>query len=709
KEDSDEVDDCLQAFPPLPLGKDIEHGRFERFKLYQDTWNACKTQIIKSARNFHTPVLEKLVAFIRESSSEYDNIHMLWMQKMLPRSEISVALVVGDDRQDLFDDLISHVANLTFVHISALSPANFSNIQTAMKAMIEGFIRNYDDKKRRPSASLGSHDMQLLSSWHNWLSSRENETPILTVLIQDVESCNAAVFQDLLSICRNYCDRLPLKFVLGTSTSDILTKTLSRIARTAIKVKTFHMPSQGDKFDILFREAFIQLSSSPGLILSGSIVHWLRRSWGAFNGTLDSLLSHLQLVYLRHFQHPITLLWTEPATLFESMLNGSRNEQEATLAAILGKSPSSFSGNKASSKKTLLDLVEEAFKQFQRSINTSRQALLVLLEVQRYLSSISPQSTGVELRISFMELLALFGDGKLESICGKLLQRVQLLTGAQLLELINKIQEKMVDIPSMEAGVESHISRLEDLREEIEDVDDQLQEARRTKHPLSETAASHLRNLWNPMAAWMASPLLRVWRTSETELPIDILNPSMRNTIISALSHPENYLLHDASQFIKVRPADKPAPSKRRGKGSPIKGKGKATAKDEVGYAENEEGAVVDPDISILFSRYANAGKTINVYDWFESFSQGLEAGRASRTKENGHGKGKKRGGKGGDDKDGEGEEGGDESWKREDYARFMWSLHEMDMLGLLRWSGRGTGKKGAECAGKTVWITPEE
>ncbi|KAG8769177.1 hypothetical protein FRB91_004292 [Serendipita sp. 411] len=56
-----------------------------------------------------------------------------------------------------------------------------------------------------------------------------------------------------------------------------------------------------------------------------------------------------------------------------------------------------------------------------------------------------------------------------------------------------------------------------------------------------------------------------------------------------------------------------------------------------------------------------------------------------------------------------EGGSDGEETRKREYYARFMWSLHEMDMLGLVRWSGRGAGKKGAECVGKTVWITPEE
>lgn len=105
--------------------------------------------------------------------------------------------------------------------------------------------------------------------------------------------------------------------------------------------------------------------------------------------------------------------------------------------------------------------------------------------------------------------------------------------------------------------------------------------------------------------------------------------------------------------------------------------------------------AVIDPDICVLFSRYIEAGKTINVYDWYESFAQGLEISRERIPVKAGKGK-----------KPNAVDE--DEQWRRETFGRFMWTLHELDMLGMLRWFGRGSGKKGAECAGKVVWVIPE-
>lgn len=111
----------------------------------------------------------------------------------------------------------------------------------------------------------------------------------------------------------------------------------------------------------------------------------------------------------------------------------------------------------------------------------------------------------------------------------------------------------------------------------------------------------------------------------------------------------------------------------------------------------------MDPDVCVLFRRYVEAGKTINVYDWFETFAQALEGTRPAKTKKKKKAKGDK---KRSVEEEGEGE-GEEEGWRREVYSRFMWSLHELDMLGFLRWTGRGTGKKGAECAGKVVWVNP--
>ena len=104
---------------------------------------------------------------------------------------------------------------------------------------------------------------------------------------------------------------------------------------------------------------------------------------------------------------------------------------------------------------------------------------------------------------------------------------------------------------------------------------------------------------------------------------------------------------------------------------------------------------VHDPDTSRLFHLYMEAGRTINIYDWFEAFAVSLEGEGNDPVQDAGH-----------VDKMGTDVERSKEERRREVYARFMRSLHELDLLGMLRWSGRGAGKKGGECAAKVVWAT---
>jgi origin recognition complex subunit 3 len=104
------------------------------------------------------------------------------------------------------------------------------------------------------------------------------------------------------------------------------------------------------------------------------------------------------------------------------------------------------------------------------------------------------------------------------------------------------------------------------------------------------------------------------------------------------------------------------------------------------------------PDTSILFKRYLDSGKMINVYDWFESFAVVLESQKRhrKRSKLNGNnsktisrkGKGKQRQVDDVMDED-EGENEEDEKWKMEVQARFMRSLHELDYLGFIKHTGR--------------------
>ena len=112
------------------------------------------------------------------------------------------------------------------------------------------------------------------------------------------------------------------------------------------------------------------------------------------------------------------------------------------------------------------------------------------------------------------------------------------------------------------------------------------------------------------------------------------------------------------------------------------------------------------PDTSILFKRYLDSGKMVNVFDWFESFKGVLETQRRSGARvgegededavevspRKKSGKGKKSKGKG---KAKEGkevitvmkEEDGD--WRLEVQARFICALHELDYLGFVKHTGR--------------------
>jgi origin recognition complex subunit 3 len=151
---------------------------------------------------------------------------------------------------------------------------------------------------------------------------------------------------------------------------------------------------------------------------------------------------------------------------------------------------------------------------------------------------------------------------------------------------------------------------------------------------------------------------------------------------------------------------------------------------------ENDRGLSCLPDASILFRRYLDSGKVINVWDWYESFvavcedqreeskkaaarRKARQGGSRSPTKAS---RNKSRPSRGTaaspvkpkrkgkdvappDDDDSDerdrfrNEEEDDGEWGLQTQARFMRALHELDYIGLIRHTGR---KK--DCVMRTVW-----
>jgi origin recognition complex subunit 3 len=81
------------------------------------------------------------------------------------------------------------------------------------------------------------------------------------------------------------------------------------------------------------------------------------------------------------------------------------------------------------------------------------------------------------------------------------------------------------------------------------------------------------------------------------------------------------------------------------------------------------------PDASILFRRYLEAGRMINVYDWYESFSQVIESQRSHLAPA--------------DAGESDGHVDEEEEWKMHVQARFVRALHTLDFVGLVKHTGR--------------------
>jgi origin recognition complex subunit 3 len=152
-----------------------------------------------------------------------------------------------------------------------------------------------------------------------------------------------------------------------------------------------------------------------------------------------------------------------------------------------------------------------------------------------------------------------------------------------------------------------------------------------------------------------------------------LIDPAPRAHITSALLHPESY----ADQI-------------------PYFAKSDGSVSNDV---EGEAPAVWElPDTSILFRGYLEAGRMINVFDWYQSFAAVLETQREKELRagdrkqaddspcdEAAHGRRR-----GSDEEEMEdGEEMEDEKWGMEVQARFIRGVHELDFMGFLKHTGR--------------------
>jgi len=190
-------------------------------------------------------------------------------------------------------------------------------------------------------------------------------------------------------------------------------------------------------------------------------------------------------------------------------------------------------------------------------------------------------------------------------------------------------------------------------------------------------------------------------QSQPTSFTPQLINPAPRPTVIAALLHPHD-VVHAHTQLSKAYGAT-------ADQAVNVEANGATSHRDEDLIREPAMWEL--PDTTILFRRFVEAGRMVNVYDWFESFKVVLEDQRRQLQRrsrqhqvvgESPNSPTKAIGMVNAAavdadqeeqmedaDEDQELDEEEEERWRVEVQARFMRALHELDFTGFIKHTGR--------------------
>ncbi|KAG8889916.1 hypothetical protein FRB98_001962 [Tulasnella sp. 332] len=689
--------------PALKPALDITGGRELRFIAYRRIWDAVRQRSQDIVRRFHSSLTDDLNAFIHdeaEGGSE-DEIDAGGLdvagQELLPPM-LKTAIVFGGSKT-----ILANFENSSYkgAYTTLLLATDCSNLSSATRCLVSGFLGQVsegdgnDDMpanrgKRSGVTYLAPNDMKLLEAWYIAVRGRHDKglaPPKLVVSIPDVEAIDPTLLEDLFYICSLHARTLPFVFMLAVSTSiDYLQRTLSHSSMTFLDV-TFFEAVGGEKLCAQIVDGlFFDPSFDSGIILAPDTLLLISDISESQLGSVDGLLSSLQLLLLNHCSKPLSVFLLEDSPEPSAISEPFRRQLLVTLTKDMDKyaevSNVEETGAWASSLRDvasddvgrLLKAVGEFRGLFFVHANQFRDAFgLMKLLHSGMESGRSPLSSTIDLFSKLQDVVEL--DKQIKHVVNKLRARSlsDLQTLLQDVQQLFEIRKENNTDPSEDSFVEEISAALAQLSDDVNEPDatKDLSPNKQSRVDLSTLDGVMAMAGSGPGKSGCAEKIGRVFEEYLTQrlvpfhlLPLhdvwcipsqsakhvtEVLNPSIYSSITSALARPHAYL--------------------------------QCTCCIDAHGSTDDASLVTLPDESIVFLRYLNSGKMVNVYDWFDTFAMGLggeDTMQVSPRKQKNKSRRKE-----------EKTEEEEEEWRQQLQARFLRCFHEFDLLGLLKQTGR--------------------
>ncbi|KAI0252766.1 origin recognition complex subunit 3 N-terminus-domain-containing protein [Lactifluus subvellereus] len=670
EDDADRL--LVQGYSPFD-GRDLPGGYVSRFNLYKAAWKGCLDRIQHIVNSLHAPIVNEIVRCVHRA---YDDV-----LPGLPYAELPVVAVSGCSMSQGFIVNVASQLEANQVeeiadedpppgsYITHLYPSDCPNIMSAMKALITGFVNrppDGQDMKRKPATSLANYDIELLKVWHGVLrdaTEGPEAPPQLVVFLHDFEQFDQSVIQDVFCVCSSYVPQLPLIFVLALSPPhpSFLHATFPQSVLSLLRVDAFTVPSGTGFLERVVAETFFDLDFEPDVMVGPATLDFLTDFCCRNSASVEGVLLILQLAHLKHFDEPLTifvqdeLLGTSSADLATKKLSDPNAAPFLTSLFSWSFAPQELASNEegwpVDDVSGLLASVAEARTGFFSHLYRLKLAFGMMRKVQRVMLDLGYRSA--ETDKTPLEMMSASMRGGLAREGKYLGAMVKKLPGEKLQTLLRELLSFLDELPDHLDDVRAVRQRVATTAELLEGggegTSDPSPIANKFGDWLMGYLQEHIINL-EDLRLW------EIWHTGSTPFPSEMLNPAPRASIVSALLQPQTFL--------------------------PLSGD------DSDDSAAQRLPIWKLPDASILFRRYLEAGRMINVYDLYESFSQVIESQRSHLAR---------------DGSESDGQTADDEEWKMHVQARFVRALHTLDFIGLVKHTGRK-----ADHVMRTVYDMPE-
>ncbi|KAF8843540.1 hypothetical protein BDN67DRAFT_945590 [Paxillus ammoniavirescens] len=665
-QEADRHEESYTLFPD----RDLPNGYELRLTAYRTAWSKCLERIQELIHTLHAPVVDRVTELVKDAYTD--------ILPGLPYTELPVISVTASGTSpSVFDEISSRLETEGLddlfgdgngAHIvTRIFPSDCLNITSSMKTLITGFINKTDEHsdlvKRKPTTSLSTIDINLLQVWFDALCvarGTDQSTTRLVVILHDFEQFEPLVIQDLFEVCSLAIPRLPLVFVLSLTSPpspSYIHATYPRSTLSRLQVRSCPFPSSQNILHDILLKTFFDVEFDPHVMLGPATIDFLVDFFGRHTMSLDGLVSALQLTHMKHFEDPLTVFLVDETAGWNHSDPASFAFLDSVFARVHSSSliPDNSTGWLNEGVDELLGCVRTARAAFQKRSKLLRVSLQLFLLMQRFMISL-----GHKRDKTLPELMCGALRGRLGNSPKYLCTMVKKLRADQLGGLLSDLRDFFTSVSNEVREEEREIiARIDTARSLFNGHQNEEKEDKDISDSLGDWLYEYLQQR---LVSLEESPLWDIWYTGSTPFPSELFNPSLRASVFSGLLHPQDY-----SAFTIINGDD-----------------------------DNDEVLLDMPDTTIVFQRYLETGKMINVYDWFESFSIVLEAqrrrawtrGLSEDAQTPSRRKGKQRQTEQVENYPEESEEDS-EKWKMEVQARFIRALHELDYIGLIKHTGR--------------------